>query len=537
MPTERQAHVFRLLCRAATDDLGDGELLERYIAGRDEASFEALLRRHGPMVLGVCRRILGNEADAEDAFQATFLVLVRKAATVVPRALVGNWLYGVARNTARKAKTMSGERRAKELRAGAAPRPQPAGDVEPRLFVVLDEELGRLPDKYRVPVVLCDLEGKPYKEAAKLIGCPQGTLSGRLMRARALLARRLARHGLAPSGAALAAALAPERAAALPPALLASSLKAASALAAGASVLSATASPEVAALTEGVLKMMFLNKLRAVAGGLLALCVVCVGSAAALWSAEGSSTAPAQDVRGQPQAVRTATDSRLEGPWADLASPDEVKAMRAALALAASKEVVPFLRDRLKPVKVDPQRVAQLISQLDDNAFAKREAAAAELDYLGEYIRADLEKALAKEPAAEVQNRLRGLLKRLANVTSGPTPNLQAAGAPDQPKMGDPRARPKGAPQAADAPPGGQWVPAFNPMGDFGRRPAGKGSFQPEGPTPAPRPTWVRAARAAIVLEQLGTPEATRLLEILAGGESDALPTQAAKAALDRQKK
>src|SRR5262249_23665149 len=152
-----------------------------------------------------------------------------------------------------------------------------------------------------------------------------------------------------------------------------------------------------------------------VAGGLLALCVVCVGSAAALWSAEGNSLAPAQDAPRQPQAERAATDSRLEGPWADLASPDEVKAMRAALAMAASAEVAPCLRERLKPVKVDPQRVAQLIGQLDDNAFAKREAAAAELDYLGPFVKADLENALAKEPAAEVQNRLRGLLKRLDN--------------------------------------------------------------------------------------------------------------------------
>src|SRR5262249_31376838 len=158
--------------------------LERFVARRDEAAFEALVRRHGPMVLGVCRRVLRNEADAEDAFQATFLVLVKKARSVVPRALVGSWLYGVAHNTARKAKAMNSKRRAKERLAGAAPRPAAPAEACRQLHARLDEELSRLPDKYRAPVVLCDLEGKSYKEAARLLGWPQGTLSGRLTRAR-----------------------------------------------------------------------------------------------------------------------------------------------------------------------------------------------------------------------------------------------------------------------------------------------------------------------------------------------------------------
>src|SRR5438093_7041677 len=154
MLTERQTPVLRCLCRSAHDALGDGELLELFVTRRDEAAFAALMRRHGPMVLGVCRRVLRHEQDAEDAFQATFLVLVKKAASVVPRALVGNWLYGVAYNTARKAKAMNGELRAKQRRAGAIPRPEPPGDIEQHLHELLDEELSRLPDKYRVPVVL-----------------------------------------------------------------------------------------------------------------------------------------------------------------------------------------------------------------------------------------------------------------------------------------------------------------------------------------------------------------------------------------------
>src|SRR5262249_54644234 len=134
--------VVRHLRRAALlqDGAGltDGELLERYLRRRDEAAFEGLVRRHGPMVWGVCRRVLGHEADAEDAFQATFLVLARKAAAVVPRARVGNWLYGVAHNTARKAKAMNARRRARERQAAEQARPGPPEDEGRDLHGLLD---------------------------------------------------------------------------------------------------------------------------------------------------------------------------------------------------------------------------------------------------------------------------------------------------------------------------------------------------------------------------------------------------------------
>src|SRR5262245_23777073 len=139
-------------------DLTDGELLERYIGRQDEAAFEALVLRHGPMVHGVCRRVLRNEADAEDAFQATFLVLVRKARSIRSRDLVGNFLYGVAHNTALKAKVMNRTRRIKEREAGRVPRPEAVEEVWVQVQALLDEELGRLPDRYRVPIVLCELE-------------------------------------------------------------------------------------------------------------------------------------------------------------------------------------------------------------------------------------------------------------------------------------------------------------------------------------------------------------------------------------------
>src|SRR5262245_47662045 len=245
------------------DGLTDAQLLERFVGRRDEAGFEALLRRHGPMVWGVCRRVLGNEADAEDAFQATFLVLVRKAASLADPGAVGNWLYGVAQNTALKAKDMNSKRRAKERQAGLRP---PAAPEEPwqQLQLVLDAELRQLPDKYRTPIVLCDLEGRSVKDAAVQLGCPQGTVASRLARGRVMLARRLARHGLVLSSGALASVLAQNTASAAAPApVVLATLRATALLAAGGSAAAAI-SARVVLLTEGVMRTMFVNKLKVV---------------------------------------------------------------------------------------------------------------------------------------------------------------------------------------------------------------------------------------------------------------------------------
>src|SRR5262249_28965255 len=145
----------------------DGQLLSRFINARDETAFEALVRRHGPMVLGVCRRLLGHAHDAEDAFQATFLVLARKAACVMPREAAGNWLYGVAYHTALKAHSAAARRRAKERQVNVMPEPPIAQeDLWQELLPLLDRELSRLPDKYRLPTVLCDLEGRSRREVA-----------------------------------------------------------------------------------------------------------------------------------------------------------------------------------------------------------------------------------------------------------------------------------------------------------------------------------------------------------------------------------
>lgn len=242
----------------------DGELLARFLSSRDDSALAALVRRHAPMVWGVCCRLLHHHHDAEDAFQATFLVLVRKAAAV-PRQAVANWLYGVARQTAVRVRRTAAKRGRRETQVVNMPEPTVAQVRGADLQAVLDEELGRLPDHYRGVIVLCDLEGMTRKEAARQLGIPEGSVASRLARARVLLAKRLTQRGVVFSGGSAAAVLsAGSASASAPPALVASTIKAASLLATGqaAGVVSA----KVAALAEGMVKAMFVTKLKSVLG-------------------------------------------------------------------------------------------------------------------------------------------------------------------------------------------------------------------------------------------------------------------------------
>jgi RNA polymerase sigma factor (sigma-70 family) len=257
-------HLRRVTLLRDGAGLTDGQLLECYLCHRDEAALAALVQRHGPMVWSVCRRVLGNHHDAEDSFQATFLVLVRKAASIVPSEGVAGWLYGVAYKTALKARALTIKRKCREKQVTEMPEPEAVErhlwhDLQP----MLDQELSRLPDKYRLPVVLCDLEGKSYKEAARQLGCPEGTLAARLARARILLAKRLARHGLAVSGGTLAGVLAENLACAcVAPSVVSATIKVATRVAAGQAAAAGLISAKVAALTEGVMKAMFVTKLK-----------------------------------------------------------------------------------------------------------------------------------------------------------------------------------------------------------------------------------------------------------------------------------
>ena len=267
--------------------LTDGQLLGCFVENREEAAFTALLHRHGPMVWNVCRRILRSHQDVEDAFQATFLVLLRKAHSIKPREMVASWLYGVAHQTAKDARAAAARRRAREKQVTDMPEPaMQEKDLWHDLQPLLDQELSRLPQQYRILIVLCDLEGKTRKKVAEQLKCPEGTVAGRLARARGMLAKRLARHGLAISGVTLATVLSDQAVSACVPISVMASTKQAVALVVAGQAATGAVSTKVAALTEGVLKTMLLTKLKIATAVLVSVGVLGTGIGFALHPAQ-----------------------------------------------------------------------------------------------------------------------------------------------------------------------------------------------------------------------------------------------------------
>jgi RNA polymerase sigma factor (sigma-70 family) len=353
-------HLRRAVLRAEGTEAADGQLLERFIANRDPAAFEALLRRHGPMVLGVCRRALGNPHDADDAFQATFLVLARKAASVSPREKVGNFLYGVARTTALRAKAANAKRRLRERPLTDLPEPQArprdgAGDLRP----LLDEELSRLPAKYRLLLVLCDLEGRARKDVARQLGMPEGTLSSRLTTARGMLAKRLARHGLAVSGGSLAAWSGTGTAAGLPAAQVGAVVEAALHVAAGKTA-AGLVSVHAALLAKGVLKIMLISRLEAVAAAVLAMGLFAFGG----WALTRPLAAAGQvegEAAGGKAAPRTATVARPASGGRQPPVPGGNRGLTPPARQSATEEV----RDEVKLlVEQNPEDYATLFNTM-----------------------------------------------------------------------------------------------------------------------------------------------------------------------------
>jgi RNA polymerase sigma factor (sigma-70 family) len=295
----------RVASREQAGGLPDTELLRRFLGRSDEAAFEVLVWRHGPMVLGVCQRLLRHPHDAEDAFQATFLAFVRGAPSIRKRESVGSWLHKTAHRIARKAQAVAAAQPRQEARGFDLPAPPSTPDAVWRdLRRVLDEEIHRLPEKYRVPFLLCYVEGKTYGEAARELGCPKGTVVTWLARARARLRTRLTRRGVALSAGLLAAAVSRDALAAPVPAGLLHPTVKAGLLALSGRAVTGVVSAQAAALAQGAMNGLFVSKLKTSAAlVLLAVTAAVAAGAFAYQTAAVPGPGTSQGERPTPEAL------------------------------------------------------------------------------------------------------------------------------------------------------------------------------------------------------------------------------------------
>jgi RNA polymerase sigma factor (sigma-70 family) len=373
----------------------DAELLRQFVSHRDETAFAALLGRHGPLVLGVCRQVLGHEQDAEDAFQACFLVLAEKAATIHREQSLAPWLHRVALNIARTAQAETTRRRALERhKLAVAPRGSSDEVAMHDWQPLLHQEVDRLPEKYRAAIVLCYFNDNSHDEAAWALGWPLGTVKGRLSRARDLLRRRLARRGLALSAGAVAAALGqPVAADPVPTALVGQTLKAVLSAAAGGTIPSGVVSPAVLGLANGALR---------------SIAAATPGKAMALAAALGVATLAAMLGSGLAHEVRpgnppVATNETRSQPQADGDRPVDPD-IRHALGPAPAGESHAKAVDipDTEPEAVEAERaltIEQLIADLESDDGPTRMTATSAILRMGRDVLPDLQRAGARQVA------------------------------------------------------------------------------------------------------------------------------------------
>jgi RNA polymerase sigma factor (sigma-70 family) len=319
-------YVRRIAGTASGGDVGDADLLNRFLTKHDEAAFELLLWRHGTMVWHVCCDVTRDLHAAEDAFQATFLAFVRKAAAIRSHQSLGAWLYQVAYRAALKARR--GGRETIGVDLALAPAELPDESALNELRPVIHEEVQLLPAKYRAPIILCYLEGLSHDAAARQLGWPKGTVAGRVARAREMLRKRLTRRGIALSVALAALTLTPAPASALVPAtLVQGALRAGMLLAAGQST-AGIVSAHVLALSEGVLRVMLWNKIKLTATVLLLLCLV--GGGVGLYAGSRLTGSPDELVAAGQEEERATGLNRSSSQQGKQISGGEAKALAKA---------------------------------------------------------------------------------------------------------------------------------------------------------------------------------------------------------------
>jgi RNA polymerase sigma factor (sigma-70 family) len=371
--------IGRLFRTGTAAGLSDAQLLERFLLCHDEAAeaaFAALVERHGPMVLAVCRRVLNDPHDAQDALQATFLVLVRKAATIRKRGSLADWLHGVALRVSAHARADSARRRAIERRAGTESSivyEMPAADRE------VWEEVEHLAQNLRAVVMLCYLEGLTHEQAARRLGWPVGTVRSRLARARDRLRTRLTRRGLAPDTAFLP--MLSFRSSSLPEGLIDATVQAAMLIAARDAAEAGLVSASAAALTEGVLRTMLITKLKTAAVILMA--AGAIASGVGLYAYQGPTPSPGK-VEQAPSSPGRHDDAIRQPPAEDM------EALRALQAVDfehfAGKVEQMVRRARRALAEGDMDRAVRDLKEIESDATtwkdslrARREGAQAGL--------------------------------------------------------------------------------------------------------------------------------------------------------------
>jgi RNA polymerase sigma factor (sigma-70 family) len=415
-------HLRKLEALQAAGNLSDGQLLRRFAGDRDEAAFNVLLQRHGPMVWSVCQRVLRSAHNSEDVFQATFLALAKKAASIRKQESIASWLYGVAFRLSRQLRAREYRRPVPE----AMPPEDPAQDLNrhtsvKELLAVLDEELQRVSEHYRMPLVLCFLEGKTRDEAALALGCSLSTLKRRLDKGREVLRARLTRRGLTLSGALLSTVLAKDVAAAVPPTLLVPTIKAAVLVAAGRSA-TAIVPAQVITLTKGVLEAMLLTKLKIATA--VVLSVVVLGAGAGICTRQAGA-GPGPGTAGQAGSKDPAPAQQKEAK-----DPVQEKLLKE---LEQTREALQKALDAEKKAREKELQARQLAEVAQQKAEALRQEAQAQRDKAARALAvAEIEvehfaKALA---LAKAQANLVLIGKLKVRLGGGGTVSLKAAKLP-----------------------------------------------------------------------------------------------------------